>query len=398
VSILLVAYSARFLAESALSGGFSVRAADYFGDRDLRDRVESVSVLRDLKKSFSPAGLLTAAERLSGDALVYAGGVENHPALVARLGRRRELLGNPPEVLVAVRDWKRLGEVLRKADLPAPEMRFPGEEGRAGSGGRWLVKPRRSAAGAGIHFWRGEVLPRGNVLQEFLPGMSGSFTFLADGRRAVPVGCTEQLIGRKEFGGKPFAWCGNVAPLAFAPDTEEEKRAEVLLRRMAEALTEAFSLRGLNTVDFVLVGRKGERLPVPVEINPRPSASLEVLEALLGRSLFGEHVRACRGVLFEESFRPESGFFGKGIVFARRKVTVSATGEWRASWRADIPHDGEEIARGNPVCTVFGQGKTREECLEALRAAALRVRREIGDRVFHWERGEAERWDCGSSS
>lgn len=398
MTILLVAYSARFLAESALSGGFQVRAADYFGDRDLRERVESASVLRDLGEAFSPAALLAVAERLGGEALVYAGGLENHPSLVARLSRRRELLGNPPEVLVAVRDWKRLGEVLRKADLPAPEMFFPGEEGRAESGGRWLVKPRWSAAGAGIHFWRGEVLPRGNVLQEFLPGLSGSFTFLADGRRAVPVGCTEQLIGRKEFGGKPFAWCGNVTPLAFASGGEEAERTETLLRRMAEVLAEMFSLRGLNTVDFVLAGKRGERLPVPVEINPRPSASLEVLEMLLGRSLFGEHVRACRGVLPEEPFRPKSGFFGKGIVFARRKVTVSATGEWRASGRADIPHDGEVIDRGNPVCTVFGQGKTREECLEALQAAALRVRREIGDRLFRRERGEAERWDCGSSS
>lgn len=390
MTILLVAYSARFLAESALSGGFQVRAADYFGDRDLRERVESASVLRDLGEAFSPAALLAVAERLGGEALVYAGGLENHPSLVARLSRRRELLGNLPEVLVAVRDWKRLGEVLRKANIPAPEMRFPGEEGRAESGGRWLVKPRRGAAGAGIHFWRGEVLPRGNVLQEFLPGLSGSFTFLADGRRAVPVGCTEQLIGRKEFGGKPFAWCGNVAPLAFAPGGEAA-RTETLLRRMAEVLAEMFSLRGLNTVDFVLAGKRGERLPVPVEINPRPSASLEVLEMLLGRSLFGEHVRACRGVLPEEPFRPKSGFFGKGIVFARRKVTVSATGEWRASGRADIPHDGEVIDRGNPICTVFGQGKTREECLEALQAAALRVRREIGDRLFRRERGEAER-------
>ncbi len=139
---------------------------------------------------------------------------------------------------MAVRDWKRLEEALRKADLPTPEMRFPGEEGRAESGGRWLVKPRRGAAGAGIHFWRGEVLPRGNVLQEFLPGLSGSFTFLADGRRAVPVGCTEQLIGRKEFGGKPFAWSATCALSSLR--RRGGVTTESLLRRCG-GLAESFS-------------------------------------------------------------------------------------------------------------------------------------------------------------
>jgi hypothetical protein len=314
---------------------------------------------------------------------------------VAALARGRELLGNPPEVLRRVRDWRLLGPVLAGEGLPVPRVLFPGEEAAADRGVRWLSKPEAGAGSAGIRFWDGSPLPRGRILQEFLPGVSGSFTFLAARGRALPVGTTEQLLGLGAFTDRPFGWCGNLAPFEVPPGTSSEP--EEVLRRIGEVLAGAFGLRGLNGIDFVLSGREGRLLPFPVEVNPRPSASLEILEARLGRSLFGEHLEACRGRLPRGPLVPTGPVRGKTIVIARRRRIAPNTDAWYGRGWRDIPQEGDVLPRGRPVCTVLGEGRSRSECLEALRRGARAVRIEIGDRLHRGERGE-EAWGFGSSS
>ena len=62
---------------------------------------------------------------------------------------------------------------------------------------------------------------------------------------------------------------------------------------IAGAVTEAFGLVGLNGIDFVL--REGE--PYVLEINPRYSASMELIERGGRLSVFEAHVAACGGDL-----------------------------------------------------------------------------------------------------
>jgi hypothetical protein len=65
-------------------------------------------------------------------------------------------------------------------------------------------------------------------------------------------------------------------------------------------------------------------------------------------------------------------------VYARRPVVVGDTRRWLddASVR-DVPHPGERIARGRPVCTVFAEGRDAAECFDALARRAERVYDEI---------------------
>ena len=49
-----------------------------------------------------------------------------------------------------------------------------------------------------------------------------------------------------------------------------------------------------------------------------------------------------------------------------------------ARWKvdlADVPHPGERIGAGRPICTVFARGRTAHACRTALAAAAGRVYR-----------------------
>jgi predicted ATP-grasp superfamily ATP-dependent carboligase len=45
---------------------------------------------------------------------------------------------------------------------------------------------------------------------------------------------------------------------------------------------------------------------------------------------------------------------------------------------ADIPPPGQEIARGQPICTLFASASSEEECLAELIQRAERIERTLG--------------------
>ena len=135
--VLVVAVSARMLAELAVADGYRVTALDRFGDVDLRAVASSAT-------ADSNDALVELAVGADADAVVYGAGFENRPDLVSRLARGRELLGTPAELLADVRDPWAVAAAARAAGARAPETRavadLPG-------GGRWLRKPLRSGGG-----------------------------------------------------------------------------------------------------------------------------------------------------------------------------------------------------------------------------------------------------------
>jgi predicted ATP-grasp superfamily ATP-dependent carboligase len=177
------------------------------------------------------------------------------------------------------------------------------------------------------------------------------------------------------FGSDGFRYCGSLlasrGPSLFARQPELLGRATALAR----AVTATFGLRGLNGIDFI--ARDG--VPFPIEVNPRYSASMELVERGTGVSLFRVHEEACAGRLGDA---PAAGreILGKAIVFARHEVVVDHPGQWGVDL-ADIPHPGERIAAGRPICTVFARARDGDACTAALAAAADRVYRATARRV-----------------
>jgi len=244
--------------------------------------------------------------------------------------------------------------------------------------GRWLRKPVHSGGGHGIAFWRGKPLDEAHLLQEYVEGTHASAAFVADGRDCVLLGVTEQLIGREELGGRGFRWCGNILPLDLPPQGVEAVLDAV--EEIAAKLTRRFGLRGANGFDFVLARRGNRLIPYLVEVNPRYTASMELVEWAYGVSVFDLHVRSSEGELPPFSLRDriqKGGFYGKGIVYAQADVVVPETAGWRERGRRDIPFPGERIGAGHPICTVLAQGDSRDECWRRLLAEAEAVRQEV---------------------
>jgi uncharacterized protein len=411
--VLLAGISTRAAAESAARAGFTVTAIDAFADLDQHAGVRSLSLRRDFGAPVSAHAAARAARSVECSAVAYGSSFENHPRAVTTLAAGRALWGNPPEVLRRVRDPILLAHVLRRRglDVPAscwsvhlsgvmaqdsdvghalqgvPRERPPdrlrqgyGEprrsaassltraEAEGGARREWLVKPLASGGGHRVRPWRRTTrVPHGCYLQELVEGTSGSIVFVAAGGRTVPLGISRQLAGDRVFGASGYRYCGNI--LAAADDAVFARDAPLVdaACALAGVVAEEFRVIGLNGIDFI--ARDG--VPYAIEVNPRWSASMELVERAYGLSVFGAHAEACaagRLPTFDLArARRGAGAIGKAVVFARRDVVAGDTRAWLADPSVrDVPHPGERIQAGRPVCTVFAEARDAAACYTAL--------------------------------
>ena len=267
-----------------------------------------------------------------------------------------------PETLRAVRDPHRLAAALRDAGLASPRTVSTPPADRSV---RWLRKPLRGGGGTRVRAWRGGRLPAGTIVQERIEGVACSAAAVGDGVGAVVLAVTEQLVGERAFGVRGYRWCGNVVPPRLPADERDALLTQA--RAICSCLAAAFGLRGLFGVDFVWDGERAWTL----EVNPRPTASLEAIEAASGVGVFAAHLEGCAGRLPDAGAR--HGAAGKAIVFATEDVVVGDTERWLEDGVRDVPHPGERIAAGRPICTVLASAATPEEVRAQLeeRAALL---------------------------
>lgn len=365
--VLIVGASTRAMAESAVRAGYKCTTVDYFGDLDQTALVPNLA-LGDLGLPRCAASLVCAGERISATAVVYGASLENYPGAVTRLASGRELLGNAPTTLRGVRDPAALAGALGAAGLAVPRTLEADAARTADPRQSWIRKRRRSGGGVGVARWRpGEGVRSWEFVQEFVGGTPGSAVVVADGGRAVVLGLARQIIGSKAFGASGFRYCGSVLPLT----DEEEEFTGVLsgVQKAAEAVVAAFGLRGVFGIDFMT--RNGH--VCVLEVNPRYTASMELVESAYGLSIFDLHVGACRGSLpvFDLSGRWRSGpAHGKAILFARRACVLGDTRHWLAAGIRDVPQPGTRFIAGAPVCTLFARAPSPGACLRFLKQLA----------------------------
>jgi predicted ATP-grasp superfamily ATP-dependent carboligase len=367
VHVLIVGVSTRAAADSAARAGYEITSLDAYADLDQHPSVRALSLPKDFGAPFSPDAVVNAARDLPSDALMYLSSFENHPRAVQALAGERALWGNTPDVLRRVRDPQMLARALSLRGIRAPlvttETPPPGEE-------RWVIKPRVSGGGHGVRVWHpGDTLRRGQYLQQFVAGVPGSVIFVAAGGRGVALGTSRQLVGDSAFGVSGYRYCGNI----MSASVDALKKASALV----DAVSEEFPLVGVGCIDFIT--SDGELYPV--EVNPRWSASMELIERARRLSMFTIHADACvRGVLpHAELFRtPLSLTYGKAVVFARKEVVAGDTLAWLDDDTVrDIPRAGDRIGAGEPICTVFAVGSDDASCHAALVARAERVYSEV---------------------
>jgi predicted ATP-grasp superfamily ATP-dependent carboligase len=370
--LLIVGASARAAAFSALRAGLRPVCADLFADADLRARC---TVWRVEPKDY-PRGLLDLPALDSRGPWVYTGGLENRPDLIEAMAHRRQpLWGNPASVLRRVRSPFEVRAVLRAAGLACPEV-WTGETPPP-LDGRWVVKPLAGAGGSGVRLWRAPARsrPRQPVYwQEFIEGDPCAAVYVGDGETATLLGVTRQLVGESWLHANRFAYCGSVGPLSL----------DAAIRRafddIGAVLVRGFGLKGLFGVDCVSRGG----VPYPVEVNPRYTASVEVIEYATGAPVLAHHRRAFEpGTVLPQPGPMSSAVVGKAVLFAHRPFAFPGRGPWREAAGeampdfADLPNEGERLDAGKPVLSFSRAAPTVAGCIDALRRTAADLDRRL---------------------
>ncbi len=412
-NLLIFGASVRAAAFSALRAGLQPWCADLFADADLTARCPTMVVPPELY----PHGFLSLASKELPGPWMYTGGLENYRLLVQFMAAVRPLWGNDETRLALARSPVIVAALLRSAGLPGPAV--GGDDvlrKRSKDGRRWLVKPLIGSGGSEIRWFSGTPRQMSSMslatfrsnqgvppitaardqvyLQEYIEGQPCAAIYVGDGRDARLLGVTRQLVGEPWLHAAPFHYCGSIGPLPLEPATTAAFTA------IGRVLAKGCRLVGLFGVDCIL--RDGT--PYPVEVNPRYTASVELLEYATGMSAVAAHravfepapasgghsspveedpwtVAPPRGAI-----APRSPVVGKAIVFARATFAFPTDGPWMATLRrppdvweppafADIPAAGQVLSEGKPVLTIFARAESVAECRALLEVKATEVSR-----------------------
>lgn len=375
--LVVIGGSARAFAVSAARAGRRVYAADLFDDLDLRATATATACVRDLAGGY-PTGLVAAARSFPAAAFCFLGALENHPDVIRAIARDRTLLGSPPASLAGVRDPWSLQRLVQDAGLASPECHAdPRGLPRDGS---FLAKPLAGAGGRGIVPWETATPTpaHATVWQRRVVGAAWSASYIVAAAGSRLLGASRQLLGLPWCHARAFAYCGSIdEPLAGVPSA---------VRHQFTALGAALAgcgLRGAVGVDAIV---DAAGVVWVVEVNPRPCASMELIERATGESIAAAHLAACgAGAVPTPMASAGPPRWAKAVLYAPHAITIDAAwlarvAAWQEPWSAaghpaiaDIPAAGRTIPAGGPVCTLFAAADTAAAAVDQLQARTTAV-------------------------
>ncbi len=362
--LLIVAVTARALAQSARRAGFAPLVLDAFGDTDTRETAQEVQVLEGSEGSLDHDRILEAAQRWQPAGLVYGGGIAKRADLLRDLARIAPLRGNRPETAALAGDGPGFFALLERLGIPHPETRQRAPAAPRG----WLVKETGRDGGGHVRpadALRGAPPPVEALYQRRVPGHPVSLLFLADGRDIRIVGYNRGLPVRGPV--PPFQYGGAVAK---APPSAPAMRT---LEEAATQLTRELGLVGLNGLDAVVSRGRAWVL----ELNPRPTATAELYDADSPGGILAAHLAACTGHL-PQARLPEGPARAVAVVYAAHRVAMPESPPW-PHWVSDRPAAGTVMDRGQPVCTVHTQARHPVRAQEEAHRRQYRLERWLHD-------------------
>ena len=370
-AVVILGASVRALAASATRAGWAVYAVDLFGDVDL-----AAAAVASTRVAAYPAGLADAAAAYPPAPWCYTGAIENHPDLIDRIAAVRPLAGNGGAAVRCVREASVLDAAVRAAGLRFPET-HPSPAALPADGS-FLRKPRASAGGRGIVRWTAakaaayppaEPIAQRHVWQRWIDGLPVAAAYALRSGRATLLGVSRQLVGEPWCHAAAFAYCGSL----MLPVEELRDSTRDQLDRLGAVLADAFGLVGVVGADLVMDSTGHITL---IEVNPRPTASMELIERATGSSIAALHLAAYgfSPPLPAPAPAASSAGWSKAVLFAPHDIVVAPrllatldqiSAAWSCSdgWPAiaDIPQPGQTIESGSPFITLFARGESADD-------------------------------------
>lgn len=322
---LIIATSGRMLAQAAWLEGFDVLVVDCFADLDTRKfakkviRVHSLSIENltfalEQFKSFEIAGV------------VYGSGFENHVESLYFLEKHFVLIGNSAAVFERVQDKREFFKALDVLKIPYPQTHFSFPKNET----NWLTKPLAGQGGVGINSQQTNI-----YWQQFCGGQSGSVLFL-----------NSEIIGfNTQWTHGNFLFAG----ISNHSDLNNSQKKQLAL--WVEKLILYFNLRGLNSLDFI----HNENEIFVLEINPRPSASMQLYDL----PFFSLHIGLTNSITAQRDFSAYQ------IIYAPHSFIIPKNFNWLKNCH-DVPQSGVIIRKDSPICSMIARGMQPEAVLRIL--------------------------------
>src|SRR5665648_57131 len=114
MKILIIGYSARYIAQSARRAGHDVYAIDAFGDVDLLSVVNDVRIFSDEPTQVELCHMIDSFN-IDFDGIVLGSGFEYMAELPYNV------LGNSPEVSKKASDKSKISQIFKQLGIPHPE-------------------------------------------------------------------------------------------------------------------------------------------------------------------------------------------------------------------------------------------------------------------------------------
>jgi len=318
---------------------------DLFADLDTQCHAEALRQIPSLAEKHLIPVVEHFIERYAVANVIYGSGFEYHPESLHYLGSRLLVLGNLPDTVVKLHDKPAFFSTLDKLNIPYPEVCFSAPD----CADNWLVKPMRGQGGVGIKRYDPEERVESVVYwQKYQAGTQHSVLFLADGQQLQVIGFnTQWIVGLSE--NQEFIFSGIINSCSLLNGQKE------LITDWLKRLVPVFALKGLNSLDFIQACDKSYVL----EINPRPSASMQLYDA----DLLSRHIKACLGELAD--YCSHDGYKGYQIIYAERDVTIPNGFEWPDGCM-DLPESGSMCLAGQPICSIIAHHKQAQSVMNDL--------------------------------
>ncbi|MSR51293.1 MAG: hypothetical protein CK551_07840 [Planctomycetaceae bacterium] len=373
-TLTLIGASVRALAFSCIRAGYKPWCIDLYADEDLTKNCPTTLITKSFPNEI--ADLIKAAPIAP---ILYTGGLENHSALLHFLTAQRTILGITGSTLYNLRNIPGFYNLLKSKQINTPTIITSTKDLNKETS--YLRKPKYRSGGLGIKPFdpskQTMVDDADFYYQEFIKGESRSAIFCFTESGFELLGTNIQSSGTQSLHASDFLYSGNMGPVK--PCNSEIKE----LQTIGEIISSNYRPRGLLGMDYIL----NESRVYPLEINPRYTASMEVLELALGQNFITKHMQAFGfKTICENPARTEPSVIGKAIYYAPHDVLIPEDAPWVSieanpqlfSPFADIPRANSAIDKGSPVVTIFAKADSLTEVEVQLKKLTSQL-----DSLFH---------------
>ena len=216
--------------------------------------------------------------------------------------------------------------------------------------------------------------------QRRIPGTPAAAVFVACEGAATLLGITQQIIGEDWLNSHGFQYSGSIGPLPV------DKCMRTTIEQIGNVLADRFELTGLFGVDTIL-NTDGVWT---IEVNPRYTASVEIVERATGIRALELHAAACTGNAIQRGgdapAHSVGRTHGKATLFAKRDIVLTEqfadftlTEALKSPWPtlADVSPAGTPIEAGRPILNLFAEGVNVNEVEQSLRQRVAVIERQL---------------------